>query len=134
MRSKTDRFFAKHWFEDRTDAKRWLGLLAERYANDPFLLLNNRDLAWMQRYVDSPHVLPQPVCGSHERNLMVDLQGNVQLCAYMKEISGGEVLGNVRTDSLARLWTSKQAAAMREIMEICAKPCGMLNCHRRQVA
>lgn len=134
LRSREDSFFEKHWFHDATSAKRSIDGLIAKYASDPFLLLDERDLEWMKLYIDNPHLLPEPVCGSHERNLMVDMYGDVQLCAYMKELLGGSSLGNARRSSLADLWRSKCAQEARPIMDSCRRPCGMLNCHRKQSA
>ena len=131
LRGKVDKFFERHWFTDSVLAKSAIDKLAALYEDDPFLLLSSDDLRSMKSYIDHPHTLPNPVCGAHERNLVVDMRGNVQLCAYMKTLSGGQPIGNVRKASLSEMWNSEFAANIRPLMATCKRSCGMLNCNRK---
>jgi MoaA/NifB/PqqE/SkfB family radical SAM enzyme len=88
----------------------------------------------MKLYVENPDFIGEQVCGSHERNIMIDQYGDVQLCFSMRGLMNGNALGNVRQTTLSELWTSNLAAEARGIMSNCRQNCGMLNCHRKQVA
>ncbi|MBE7542284.1 MAG: radical SAM protein [Solibacteraceae bacterium] len=127
-----DRFFDQNWFQDSSRAKQALRCLAEKLGSDDFVLLSPEDFYWMEVYIDNPTMLPLPVCGSHERNLWIDMYGESQMCSYMREVTGGRTLGNIRERSLAELLTSGFAQEARDIMSSCTRACGMLNCHRKR--
>lgn len=126
-----DRFFDRYWFHNTDHAKAVIRALAVRYSEDPFVMHTANDFHWMSVYVDYPQELPQPVCGSHERNVWVDMYGNTQLCAFMSRILDGDTLGNVRNTSLSDMLQSAFATKARGIMNTCTRTCGMLICHRR---
>jgi len=126
-----DRFYGEYWFRDASRAKGVLRCLAREYADDPFVLLSAQDFDWMGVYVDHPVALPYSVCASHERNVWIDMYGEAQLCAYMREITAGSSLGNVRERSLIEMLGSDFACQARAAMESCRRACGMLNCHRK---
>lgn len=126
-----DKFFENHFFPDKPAAIQRLQVLIEKLADFPILRTTERDLFWMQKYIINPHSTSQPVCNSHERNLVVDHKGNVQLCFNMSKILSGDVLGNVCSDSLEKMWTGRSAGIARKVMESCRLSCGMLNCHRK---
>jgi radical SAM protein with 4Fe4S-binding SPASM domain len=131
LQGKVDKFFRRHWFSDPEAAKAAIDEIASRYEADPFLLLDQNDLRSMKAYIDHPLSLPDAVCGAHERNLVVDMHGNVQLCSYMTTLSGGRSLGNVREMPLLDIWNSEFADRMRPLMAACRRSCGMLNCNRK---
>jgi MoaA/NifB/PqqE/SkfB family radical SAM enzyme len=131
LSGNTDCFFEQYWFRNTDRAKATLRELADRYSTDDFVLLSAEDFYWMGVYIDHPQTLPEPICGSHERNVWVDMYGETQLCAFMREIVGGRTLGNVRNNSLGNMLRSEFAQESRGIMDSCARTCGMLNCHRR---
>lgn len=131
LQGKVDKFFQQHWFTDAEAAKASIDEISDRYEADPFLLLDQYDLYSMKAYVDHPISLPNAVCGAHERNLVVDMYGNVQLCAYMTKLSGGRSLGSVREMPLLDIWKSEFACRMRPLMASCKRSCGMLNCNRK---
>lgn len=132
LSGKVDKFFQRYWFRDRDAAKLAIDELAAHYRDDPFLLLTPSDLAWMKTYIDDPNILPRSICGAGERNVVVDMHGEVQLCAYMRTLTNGATLGNVRRSSLRSVLTSEEAQAARDSMALCKRGCGMLNCNRRQ--
>lgn len=84
----------------------------------------------MLRYFEDPKALPPGTCDSAERNLMVDVRGDVQLCFSMHDVLG-EALGSVRATTLRDLATGARAAAARVALARCALPCGVLSCHAR---
>jgi MoaA/NifB/PqqE/SkfB family radical SAM enzyme len=126
-----DGFFDRHFPSDVDAFDRAIDELLERQARGARLLTSAGDLAWMKLYVRDPDFIGEQVCGSHERNMMVDMRGDVQLCFSMRGLLGGRALGNVRTSSLRALWEGEMAARARGIMSTCRQNCGMLNCHRK---
>jgi MoaA/NifB/PqqE/SkfB family radical SAM enzyme len=132
LSGNVDRFFDQYWFCDSGRAKQAVRSLAEQYAGDDFVLLSPEDFYWMAVYIDNPAKLPLPICGSHERNIWVDMYGETQMCSYMREITGGRTLGNIRERSLGEMLASDFAQEARDIMASCTRPCGMLNCHRKR--
>jgi MoaA/NifB/PqqE/SkfB family radical SAM enzyme len=112
-------------FDDAIDE-----LAAEKARGTP-IVTSDGDLRWMKLYVRNPEFMSIDVCGSHERNMMVDMFGEVQLCFYMRSLTGGRTIGNVRHATLRSLWESEFSTNVRGIMSACRKNCGMLNCHRR---
>jgi MoaA/NifB/PqqE/SkfB family radical SAM enzyme len=130
--AKLDSFFDRYWFSDAERAKQFVSRLAEQYADDDFVLLSQQDFRWMCMSIDNQNRLPFSVCGSHERNVWVDMYGETQLCSYMRRVTGGRTLGNIRTGSLFELIGSEFAQNARDMMTSCVLPCGMLNCHRKR--
>jgi MoaA/NifB/PqqE/SkfB family radical SAM enzyme len=131
LRRRTDTFFERHF---PRDPAAWDGavdqLLAMKSAGAPIETAVN-DLNWMRLYGRDPDFVGEQVCGSADRNMMVDQMGRVQLCFRMHDLLGGRFLGNIREQSLRELWTADLAAEARGIMANCRQNCGMLNCHRR---
>jgi MoaA/NifB/PqqE/SkfB family radical SAM enzyme len=132
-RGGRDVFYERHFFKDKGRAVAVLDELRHRREEFPVLRITDTDLRWMQMYIERPEFLDEPVCNSHERNIMVDYLGDVQLCFDMRQIFDGKPIGNIRLQPLHVLWGGQRAAAAREIMEHCRRSCGMLNCHRRPV-
>jgi len=131
LAAPTDHFFERHFPRDVELFDRVIDeLVALRQRGVPILTTEN-DLQWMKLYARNPDFIGEQVCGSHERNMMVDMRGDVQLCFSMRGLVGGQALGNVRTSSLRTLWEGQMAAHARGIMSTCRQNCGMLNCHRR---
>lgn len=131
-RGYPDQFYTSHFFPERHSAIDSLQGLIDRIDEFPVLKTVTQDLRWMQMYIADPDFLGELVCGSHERNMMVDSYGDVQLCFNMKRLLGGRSIGNVRKKSLAELWRSESAASARVVMSSCRQSCGMLNCHRKR--
>ncbi len=130
-RGDRDVFFEAHFPKDteRFDAA-IDGLVAMQAAGAPIITTAN-DLGWMKLYARDPDFIGEQVCGSHERNMMVDQRGDVQLCFSMRGLMGGNALGNVRSTPLRALWEAEMAGDARSVMSSCRQNCGMLNCHRR---
>lgn len=131
---KGDPFFDKHFFRNKAETIAVIDAVIQMYGKDSFVLTSENDLEWMKLYVQQPDFIGEQVCGSHERNIMVDQAGDVQLCFSMRGLMNGNPLGNVRHFSLAELWNSTMAGEAREVMASCRKNCGMLNCHRKEIA
>jgi radical SAM protein with 4Fe4S-binding SPASM domain len=134
-----DVFFEKHFWwtpEARQHAKTRVESTVRRWAGTPGVLAKGPDdLPWMLSYIDDPDFrMSVPVCGSHERNLVVDTTGEVSLCFNAAQIFEEPSIGNVRTSTLAELWRGSRAAAYRVAMNECLLNCGALNCHRRSEA
>ena len=131
LAAERDTFFERHWFKDATSACSAIDRLERTFIADPFLLLSKQDLQWFRLYLSNPEFLPEPICGSHERNLWVDIYGNARLCSYMHRLPVPSSIGNVRDSSILELWNGDLACQARPLMEACHLSCGMLNCHRR---
>lgn len=128
---KGDYFFDKHFIKDVPRAHAVIDAIIEKYSNDPFVLVSRNDLEWMKSYIENPKFVGEQVCGSHKKNLIINPDGNVQLCFnMMTELTDGKPIGNVRHHTLKELWTSQFAGEMRDVMSVCGLSCGMLTCHR----
>lgn len=127
-----DPFFDRQRPDDLTLVADVLARLVALRERDPFLNTEVRDLRWMESYFRDPDFTAEPVCGSADRNVMVNMFGEVQLCFGMKGLTGGRALGDVRGSTLRALWTGDAAARARGVMDACRKNCGMLHCHRRE--
>lgn len=127
----TDVFYERHFLRDIPLAVDTLQALIRNRCAYPRLRTTDTDLSWMQKYVARRDALAEPVCGSHERNMMVDHRGELQLCFNMKKLLGGRVIGNVRSESLSAMWSGEASASARRVMADCRQTCGMLNCHRK---
>lgn len=131
---KGDHFFEKHFIKDVKKAHAVIDSLLTKYHGDEFLLVSQNDLEWMKSYIENPNFVGEQTCGSHEKNLIVNQNGDVQLCFnMMSDLTNGKPLGNVRQSSLKDLWTGQFANDMRDIMSTCSLSCGMLSCHRKPV-
>lgn len=132
-----DAFFEKHFWhlpEEKAEARRTITEHLERYASDPVVVKKPSDLPWILDYIDDPDFrTARPVCGSHQRNLHVDAEGNVALCFNTAAILDHPFVGSARDTGLAELWNGAKAAEDREVMDLCTLNCGALNCHRRKV-
>ena len=129
-RGERDVFFEEH-FPRVDEFERAVDTLLALQADGASVVTSANDLGWMKLYARNPDFIGEQVCGSAERNMMVDQRGDVQLCFSMRGLTEGRALGNVRSASLRELWEGETAARAREIMESCRQNCGMLNCHRR---
>jgi len=134
---RRDVFFERHfWHSDdaRKRAKQALWRVLEAGMRSPGFLLKGLDsFDWMSSYIDDPDFrTTRPICGSHERNLVVSTKGDVTLCFNASQIFDEPSIGNVRRCTLAEIWAGHRAADYREEMDECRLNCGALNCHRRQ--
>lgn len=125
-----DKFFENHFFGNKPKAINCLQAVIDKYDDYPLLRTTAADLFWMQKYIIDPLNTGQPICNSHERNTVIDHVGDVRLCFNMSKIMNGEVLGNVRKNTLGDLWLGEVSGKARELMKECRLSCGMLNCHR----
>lgn len=131
-----DVFFEKHFWhspEAKRDAKRRFAAFIERHAGGGgFVVKGPGDLEWISSYIDDPGFrTAQPICASHEKNLVIDGNGDVALCFNSREILAEPFVGNVRRSPLLEIWTGAEAARARQVMDRCQLGCGALNCHRR---
>lgn len=131
LRTRRDAFFERHFprspqaMDDAIDT-----LLALKRGGAP-IETTETDFAWMKAYARNPDFVGEQVCGSGERNMMIDQMGRVQLCFSMHTLLDGRFIGNVREHALRDLWFSQFASEARAIMGECRRNCGMLNCHRK---
>lgn len=130
---ETDYVFDELLPKDKAEFKLSMDKIISEFKDDQFVCTSKNDFEWMKIYIENPDFLGEPVCISHEKNMMVDIYGEVQLCFGMRQLLNGKCLGTVRDKSLKELWTSSLASDARLIMAQCRKNCGMLNCHRRNL-
>lgn len=131
LRGERDAFFERHLPRDVNAFDAAMDDIVAARAEGLPIETTPADFAWMKRYVRAPDFVGEQVCGSHERNIMLNMHGDVQLCFAMRSLLGGRVLGNVRERSLRSMWEGELAAEARGTMANCRKNCGMLACHRR---
>ncbi|MEP3893213.1 MAG: radical SAM protein [Litorimonas sp.] len=127
-----DKFFENYFFSDKPAAINFIQEIIDGYDTYPLLRTTPADLFWMQKYIINPLHTVMPICNSHERNIIIDHVGDVRLCFNMSKIMSGEVLGNVRKDTLGDLWRGEVSRRARILMKECRLSCGMLNCHRNK--
>jgi radical SAM protein with 4Fe4S-binding SPASM domain len=132
--SRRDTFFERHFPTDVARVDAAIDRLLEMKDSGAPVATAENDLRWMKLYARDPDFIGEQVCGSAERNMMVDQHGNVQLCFFMRDLLDGREIGNVRQSGLRELWESDLAARARGVMAGCRRNCGMLNCHRKQEA
>lgn len=84
----------------------------------------------MRAYFMNPQVIPVGQCGSADRNLMVDMMGDVRLCFNMERI-GLRPVANVRSRRLRDVWEDAEAERSRGVMRACREGCGAMVCHAR---
>lgn len=134
LRARTDAFFERHFPRDLDAVDRALDSILEARRRGRPITTSENDLRHIGLYARNPDFIGEQVCGSAERNIMVDVHGNAQLCFQMHSLFGGRTLGNVRERGLRPLWESAFATEARTVMAQCRKNCGMLNCHRKTTA
>lgn len=130
-----DVFWKQHFFhtaEAKAEACRLLDEVVRRYS-DGFLSKRPGDLEWIKRYVMDPtSSTGMQMCGSHEKNMVIDSRGNVALCFNQADVLPDEPrVGHVLQQSLRQLWMGESSARARDVMNQCRLACGALDCHRR---
>lgn len=130
--SQEDRFFNQHFFKDKSEAIGLIRSLYQKYKDDPFVFLSENDVNWFVSYIENPEFLSEPVCDSHNKNIFLELTGDIVLCAHMRNFNNGLAIGNIRKGQLKDILNSEIANRMRAIMEKCRKNCGLLACHKRE--
>ncbi|MCK5290917.1 MAG: radical SAM protein [Thermoplasmata archaeon] len=81
----------------------------------------------IRRYLKREPLLPGQ-CNSMDRNMMIDIIGNVRLCFNMERI-GMEPISNIRSESLMTIWNRSEG--VRAKMRGCTECCGVMICHAR---
>jgi len=129
--NKEDKFFTNHFFKDKERAKTILEELFLKYKDDHFVFLRGNDIEWFKAYIDNPEFLTEPACDSHNKNVFVELTGDVVLCAHMRNFNDGLCIGNVREKRLREILDSDISNKMKLLMEQCHRNCGLLACHKK---
>ncbi len=130
--SKEDRFFSEHFFKNKEEAIKIIESIYQRYKDDPFVFLSHSDVEWFENYIHNPDFIGEAICDSHNKNIFLELSGDVVLCAHMRNFNNGEALGNIRQKRIREILVSEVANRMRDIMSRCRKNCGLLACHKRE--
>jgi MoaA/NifB/PqqE/SkfB family radical SAM enzyme len=134
---RRDVFFERHFWwdeESKMRAKEALrGVIENSSREAGFLLKGVESLDWIFSYIEDPDFrTSRPICGSHERNLVVSTRGDVSLCFNAAQIFSEPAVGNIRESTLAEIWRGRQSQEYRLVMDVCRLNCGALNCHRRR--
>jgi MoaA/NifB/PqqE/SkfB family radical SAM enzyme len=129
-----DYFFKHHFFKDKAEATSKIQDIINALPDHKIVRTTKQDFEWMKLYIENPDFIGEQVCGSHEKNIMIDCYGEIQLCFNMTKINQNKSLGNIRDFDydISRVWDSDEADKVRLIMMNCRLNCGMLNCHRRK--
>lgn len=129
-----DSFFEKHFFKNKKDALSRIQEVIDILDKHKIVRTTKQDFEWMKLYINNPDFIGEQVCGSHEKNVMVDSYGEMQLCFNMTNINNSKSLGNVRDFNydIKVAWNSEGANRAKLIMKDCRLNCGMLNCHRKK--
>ncbi len=132
-RVRRDTFFEQHFWHD-ADAKREaiaaLRELVARHGADSILRTSPGDLERLERSIESSACESAPVCAAHRRNVIIDDSGAVSFCFNHPEGAPARFVGDVTRCRLRDVLASAEARRMRDLMSLCRKPCGQLECHR----
>lgn len=130
-----DSFFDKYFFQDKSAALAVLDELIGKYklgSNDRFLLNSRIDLEWMKSYVRiEGRESEEPVCDSFNDIVYMDQYGDYALCPSMEELDNVGFIGNFKDVDLKSFWQGQEAGRAREVMGLCTKSCGMMDCYRK---
>jgi len=83
----------------------------------------------MEYYFNNIGKTKPGTCVSMNKNMMIDIQGNVRLCFNMGRI-GLEPIGNIKESSLLELWNNSKEKMDK--MKDCTECCGIMVCHARR--
>ncbi len=131
-KTEEDKFFNEHFFKEKDKAIGILKSLYNKYKDDPFVFLSKNDVEWFISYIQNPDFTTEAVCDSHNKNIFLELTGDIVLCAHMRNFNNGKAIGNIRDQSLMDILNSEDALRMKAIMERCRKNCGLLACHKKE--
>lgn len=128
-----DAFYEKNFFQDKESAIKMLNQIKKEFKDDPFLITKDQDIEWMKVYINSMNFkTSKQVCNSHERNILVDYNGDFSLCGNMHLLNNIPALGNFKEMSLKEFWNNLNTHDARKTMDKCRLDCGLLSCHRNQ--
>ena len=128
-----DPYYEREKLEPSEEARKAFRELHEIKKKSSFLTNTEEDIQLIEDTVFGNLKLDRFVCQAAERNIVVDMLGNVRLCHYMELLVGpGKSLGNIRVDSLPEICGEK-ADPLRELMRVCNHSCKLLTCNRKTV-
>jgi MoaA/NifB/PqqE/SkfB family radical SAM enzyme len=126
---ESDPFFEENRIGGDPESLELVARWKAKFEDDPFVVTEGSDFDWMDRFARDPDFRSNTACASHERNLIVNMWGDVQLCWNMQMVEGNQ--GVPKYDgSLARILQDAGLARTVDRMKECTRNCGMLNCHR----
>lgn len=132
-----DVFYDQNFFKDKELTVKIFDDLANRTITDKFLYNTYEEFKWMGFYAQHPNdfeeALEEPICDSHSKRIIVNYNGEYELCGNMKGIEGiKESIGNAKNISLKEVWESSKTKSARAIMDECKLPCGIIFCNNRK--
>lgn len=97
--------------------------IMQKYYQDPFIVNNIVDFFYLKEYHNKKYYLSadHSCCDSANKNIYVDIYGNVSLCAISLPV------GNIREDNISDIWFGSRAKEQRDVLEQCRLRCGMLS-------
>lgn len=117
---------SEYYPRDNQQYRQQIDKLIEQAARDPFITMELTDLFFLKEMNQaSVYYTDRPYCNSFEKNIFIDLYGNVSLCGLSCPV------GNIRTNSLKDIWQSDLAAKQRTVLANCALICGACQPHRK---
>jgi MoaA/NifB/PqqE/SkfB family radical SAM enzyme len=130
-----DVFFMNNFFhtkEEKENAKNRIQEIFYKYKNKNIIYMKENDIKWINKYIDDPYFkISEPICGSHEKNIIVTMDGGFKLCWGPHFSCDRLNIGNVKEYSVKELWLSEEAKYQRDLMDKCRENCGAKNCHRK---
>jgi MoaA/NifB/PqqE/SkfB family radical SAM enzyme len=79
----------------------------------------------------SPMTTSEPICDSFDRNILLEIDGQLRLCFHPEFPS---LMKYQEPGDLRRFWYSEEVAALREKMRNCRKFCGICHTFKREPA
>jgi MoaA/NifB/PqqE/SkfB family radical SAM enzyme len=116
--------------KDRKQVESGIDRLQELKRSGRKLFQTEAQFEDMRTYFRNPDSIHPGHCGSADRNIMVDIMGDVRLCFNMERI-GLRPVANVRQRRLRDIWEDAEVERSRRVMRTCREGCGAMVCHAR---
>jgi hypothetical protein len=84
----------------------------------------------LKEYFENPFYLAKGTCYSPQKNLVIDITGQVLHC-FGQARTGLKPLGRVPKENIVKLWESERANINRKYLSKCHHGCSALLCHGR---
>jgi len=92
--------------------------------------VDENSLNYLLKYFSENRRNDSTVCDSFDRNMIIDLEGNLALC-FPFQRRMGKFLGVYPAQKISELWYSEEVQKIRKILENCNWDCGYMSCHRK---
>lgn len=129
-RSDRKDFVHNSLFPNPSQVEIGIDMLKSLKCRSSFIKETQEQLSAFKQYFYSPQFLERSVCGSCEKNLIIDFEGNVTLCFNAWE-AGFKTLGNLERDLPETIFARRNDPELLDIMKKCRRSCGLMLCHRK---